>query len=837
MTRCSALARSILAVVILLALWSGAAQALDLGRLLGLADGSADGAAQSPIPGAAPATAAPIGAQSLPVAADPTVEQYGALSTQEPMLGAAQTLVALFRSRLMTIIDRIPDAWTELGGTLAAASPSGHGVYFIGIALFACLLLVIGRAVTELYAALVARPIFVSLQRDQPTGYIDKLPVLFIRVLLTVVGITLSLSTASAVGLVFYQDHDGTVLTVVAVFATYALCMLTDTILRVALAPFLPAYRLVQMGDDVARRLYRWLTLVSGFGIVSSAFCYWVLGLGVPREVYVLVTAGLTLVTTILLLLAIRANAGAVSQVIIGGRMRAQTPLLALAAARLWAPGLAIYLAITWADLSFRLVMGIETGPTRLLMPYLTLMAGFSIYAVTIYLIERVFSRQRRIAAVNARAAQRRAAEEAADHALMMSSEMAKTSFGDGMDVDGDGEEEGSAPARPGPAPVIPPRASAVGDPDDAPPPMPAPPPPGRGMRTLEDLARRVASLFAMGVGAYALLRFWGGHEIFDQVAAFGIAEDLIDVLLVGYIAFHAVRIWIDQKIDEEGGDMDLAPGDEGGATGVSRLATLLPLFRNFILIVIAVTVGIILATRIGLNVAPLFAGAGIVGLAIGFGAQTLVRDILSGAFFLLDDAFRKGEYIDVGQVKGTVEKISLRSFQLRHHLGMLHTIPFGEIQHLTNFSRDWVIMKLPLRLTYDTDVDKVRRVIKKLGQMLLEDPEIGDRFLQPLKSQGVIMMEDSAMIIRVKFMTRPGDQWVVRKRVFQDIRTIFEKEGITFAHREVTVRIPGLPTDRPLTPDELNAAGAAARTAIDQADLDALPPRGTGTNGPMDDR
>lgn len=256
---------------------------------------------------------------------------------------------------------------------------------------------------------------------------------------------------------------------------------------------------------------------------------------------------------------------------------------------------------------------------------------------------------------------------------------------------------------------------------------------------------------------------------------------------------------------------------------------------RNFILGVIVISIALILAMQLGANVAPLFAGAGIVGLAIGFDSQALVRDILSGAFFLLDDAFRKGEYIDVGDVKGTVEKSSLRSFQLRHHLGMLHTIPFGEIQHLTNFSRDWVMMKLPLRLTYDTDVERVRKLIKKLGLALMDDPTVGDKFLQPLKSQGVIHMEESAMIIRVKFMTRPGDQWVIRKRVFAEIRELFEREGINFAHLEVTVRIPGPPDDRPLDEDEKQAVGAAARSVLDVVGTEPLPP--TGTGGPMDDR
>ena len=171
--------------------------------------------------------------------------------------------------------------------------------------------------------------------------------------------------------------------------------------------------------------------------------------------------------------------------------------------------------------------------------------------------------------------------------------------------------------------------------------------------------------------------------------------------------------------------------------------------------------------------------------------------------------------------MKGTVEKISVRSFQLRHHLGALQTIPFGEIRVLTNYSRDWVMMKLPLRVTYDTDVEKVRKLIKKLGKELLNDPVIGDNFIQPLKSQGVIEMQDSAMIIRVKFMTKPGDQWLVRKKVYEEIRQLFEREGIHFAHREVTVRLAeGKAED--LSPGQKQAVTGAVQAAIDEDMIDA---------------
>ena len=323
------------------------------------------------------------------------------------------------------------------------------------------------------------------------------------------------------------------------------------------------------------------------------------------------------------------------------------------------------------------------------------------------------------------------------------------------------------------------------------------------------------------------MMRIWDPQNTILNDTILDRGLDVVVIVFIGYIVYHAFRIWIDGKIAEETVDQsDGELGDEGVATSASRLATLLPLFRSLILIVVVVTIGLIALLELGINVSPLFAGAGVVGIAIGFGAQTLVRDIFSGAFFLFDDAFRKGEYIDIGGVKGTVEKISVRSFQLRHHLGALHTVPFGEIQTLTNYSRDWVIMKLPLRVTYDTNVDKVRKLIKTLGQDLLKDPVIGANFIQPLKSQGVIEMQDSAMIIRVKFMTKPGDQWLVRKKGFEEIRALFEREDIRFAHREVTVRIADEKAGD-ITPEQNEKITGAVQAAIDDDAFDNMPAGG----------
>ncbi|MEE9315423.1 MAG: mechanosensitive ion channel domain-containing protein [Rhizobiaceae bacterium] len=297
---------------------------------------------------------------------------------------------------------------------------------------------------------------------------------------------------------------------------------------------------------------------------------------------------------------------------------------------------------------------------------------------------------------------------------------------------------------------------------------------------------------------------------------------DIILASVLCWIAYSAVRTFVDYKMRDEVGSPEVAEvGGEGGGAGSTRAATLLPIMRYVMLTVLFSITGMIVLSKLGVDIAPIFAGAGVIGIAVGFGAQTLIRDIFSGAFFLMDDAFRKGEYLEIEGIRGTVEKISVRSFQLRHHLGGLHTIPFGEIKQLTNYSRDWVLMKLPLRVTYDTDVEKVRKLVKKLGQELLEHPQVGYTFMQPLKSQGVYKMEDSAMIIRVKFMTKPGEQFVTRKVVYESIQDLFAREGIHFAHKEVTVRLADAQVDN-LSKEEKEVVGAAAARSVLDAEEEA---------------
>lgn len=335
--------------------------------------------------------------------------------------------------------------------------------------------------------------------------------------------------------------------------------------------------------------------------------------------------------------------------------------------------------------------------------------------------------------------------------------------------------------------------------------------------------ARLALYLFAV----LFLLHIWGLDFLSLAQASVGsrIAGALVDIgltALVAYVLWEMARIAIDRRLAAEGagteGEGAPEPGEQGGQ-GVSRIRTLLPLMRVTIQITIVVMAVMLVLSSLGVDIGPLLAGAGVVGLAVGFGAQTLVRDIVSGVFFLVDDAFRLGEYIDVGSVKGTVEKISLRSLRLRHHRGALHTIPFGEIQHLTNYSRDWAIMKLEFRVPFDTDLEKVRKIFKRIGQDLLKDEELGPDFLQPFKSQGVLQTDDSAFVLRGKFMAKPGKQFLIRRAVFQAVQQAFAEEGIRFADRRVTVNVPGA---EHMEPEERAAAEKAAASAVAAAEAQA---------------
>ncbi len=685
----------------------------------------------------------------------------------------AQVSAVEFRKKLIKRLKALPSAFEDVGFILRATSPTGGLDAYVKVLFWSMVLFAIGFVVErQIYAKHFILRYFELRIKDEPVGYTQKMPFLVSRFFLRASGVLVSMIVAYLLGITFFDALPSSEIqyTVTLINIVYAGCRLVTLLWRMVLAPYACQYRVAQFSNKDASRLYHWLWITASIDICAVAFVSWINEIGLTYDAFAFYSAALTTFVVLLNIALIIANRKPISRAIRNGLEPQETGVLNLFVSSAWSPLAISYLIFAWADLSYRLVLEIPLSTPLVLGGYAIMLSIIVVYAIINYLIERFFQRSAIMEEIN-KTMQEDTAQAPLD------------------DMDANGEKSNKHP-----------------------------------LTSFEDLARRVAGILAFVAGLWALSSIWGvGTGLVVSNDTFERSSDIIVIMFIGYIVYHIFRIWIDTKIKDEGGDdIEITPGDEGGASGASRLATLLPLFRNFILIVVVVTISLIVLMQIGINVSPLFAGAGVAGLAIGFGAQTLVRDIFSGAFFLVDDAFRKGEYIDVGDVRGTVEKISVRSFQLRHHLGPLHTIPFGEIQVLTNYSRDWVMMKLPLRVTYDTDVEKVRKLIKKLGQELLEDPIIGDNFLQPLKSQGVIEMQDSAMIIRVKFMTKPGDQWVIRKRVFQDIRDLFAREGIKFAHREVTVRLAdNNVSEKDMTLAQKTTLAGAALSGIEEEQAD----------------
>jgi small-conductance mechanosensitive channel len=256
-------------------------------------------------------------------------------------------------------------------------------------------------------------------------------------------------------------------------------------------------------------------------------------------------------------------------------------------------------------------------------------------------------------------------------------------------------------------------------------------------------------------------------------------------ILVVFDFAWHLTNTFLTRQISR----LKVADGDEGAAAvRRQRLGTLLPILRNVLLVTFG-AIGVLMAlSAMGVPIGPLLAGASVFGVAVGFGSQTLVKDVLSGVFYLLDDAFRVGEYIQSGNYRGTVEGFTLRSVRLRHQRGPVYTVPFGTLGAIQNLSRDWVIEKMLITVPFDTNIMKAKKLIKQVGQELLQDPELKPSILETLKMQGVEEFGDYGIKLRLKLMTKPGEQFMARRRAFARIKELFDENGISLATPTVNV-------------------------------------------------
>jgi len=257
-----------------------------------------------------------------------------------------------------------------------------------------------------------------------------------------------------------------------------------------------------------------------------------------------------------------------------------------------------------------------------------------------------------------------------------------------------------------------------------------------------------------------------------------GTFEALV-ILLGADLLWLVMRALIDVRLTGAVVPIDDLDGD--ALRRRARIRTLLPVLRNFLFIFVLIIASLSALAAMGLQIGPLLAGAGVVGIAVGFGAQTLVRDVLSGVFFLLDDAFRVGELIESGGISGTVETFSLRSVKLRHYKGPLHTVPFGDLKAITNYSRDWVNELMEVTVVYEADLERVERAIERVSGEVMQDLSLATSIISAPVSIGVTALGTDGIHVGIIVRTRPGQQFKVRAVVLSRLKSAFDADGIRF--------------------------------------------------------
>ncbi|MGO1073982.1 mechanosensitive ion channel domain-containing protein [Inquilinus sp. CA228] len=229
-----------------------------------------------------------------------------------------------------------------------------------------------------------------------------------------------------------------------------------------------------------------------------------------------------------------------------------------------------------------------------------------------------------------------------------------------------------------------------------------------------------------------------------------------------------------------------------------ARARTLLPLLRNAFLVLLITVVTLMVLSEVGLNIAPLLAGAGVVGLAIGFGAQTLVKDVITGVFILFEDTLSVGDVVQIGSDSGVVESITIRTIRLRDETGAVHTLPFSSVTSIINMTKDFSFAVFNVGIGYDQDVDRVIEVLRDLGRELQLDPAWAPAILAPIEIIGLDKFGDSAVTIKARIKTPPSKQWGVMREFNRRMKRRFDELGIDipFPHRMVLTRSLDRPED-----------------------------------------
>jgi small conductance mechanosensitive channel len=321
-------------------------------------------------------------------------------------------------------------------------------------------------------------------------------------------------------------------------------------------------------------------------------------------------------------------------------------------------------------------------------------------------------------------------------------------------------------------------------------------------------LLQRILFAVIYVVTALSLLEVWGIDAYGWLATEFGqrLTRSLITIgfiFLGALLATEAVNSIVESFLSKRQRDAD----DPGRG---ARLRTLLPLVRNAFRIVLVVMVSLIVLSELGINIAPLLAGAGVVGLAVGFGAQTLVKDVITGIFILAEDTLAVGDVADIDSRIGVVEAMTIRSIRLRDGAGAVHTIPFSSVTTVKNMTKDYANAMFDVAVGYDADLEKVNKTLRQIGEDLRKDPKFARDILEPMTVVGITKFQENGMIIQAYIKTRPMRQWDVRNEVHLRLRKAFAEQGIEFAvpQRHITHRWENAPPAETLARKSISGLG-----------------------------
>jgi len=300
---------------------------------------------------------------------------------------------------------------------------------------------------------------------------------------------------------------------------------------------------------------------------------------------------------------------------------------------------------------------------------------------------------------------------------------------------------------------------------------------------------------------------FWHNLKIIDSINWLSVGATAIRVVVIFALAYSLTRLFrrllslFRRRITSHMDDIEQ----------VRRVETLARVFRYVTTVLVSLIAGMLILSEIGVSIAPILGAAGVVGLAVGFGAQSLIKDYFTGFFLLLENQIRQGDVVDAGGKSGAVEEVTLRYVRLRDYDGVVHFIPNNLITTVSNMSRGFAFAVVDAAVAYREDLDHVMRVMRRVGAELRKDEVFGAKIIADLEMAGVDKWAESSVIVRCRFKVLPLEQWNVKREFLHRLKKAFDEEGIEIPYPHLTV-YPGQLKDGSAPPLRVEGPSTSAK-------------------------